>query len=47
MTQTKNNSRVWSKRNARHKKNDTDNKFFLYVIFHTVISSVFIIFKDD
>lgn len=47
MTQAKNYSRSWLKRKEKHKKNDADNKFFLYVIFHTVFSSVFSIFKDD
>jgi hypothetical protein len=35
------------RRNSKFGRNDSDNKFFLYVIFHTVFSSVFSIFKDD
>jgi len=29
------------------KKNDTDSTFFLYVVFHSVISSIMNIFTDD
>ena len=36
-----------SVRNKSKKKNDTDNTFFLYVAFHSVISSIMNIFTDD
>ena len=34
-------------KNKSMKKSDTDNTFFLYVAFHSIISSVMNIFTDD
>ena len=32
---------------ARRKSRDQDNKFFLYVFFHSVWTAIFSVFDDD